>query len=54
MFLEERRNQILAYLAKHERASVDYLATAFAVSKESLRSDLNQLARLNLIQRCYC
>ncbi|GKW11463.1 MULTISPECIES: ribokinase [Pectobacterium] len=53
MFLEERRNQILAYLAKHERASVDYLATAFAVSKETIRSDLNQLARLNLIQRCY-
>lgn len=53
MFLEERRNQILAYLTKHERASVDYLATAFAVSKETIRSDLNELARLNLVQRCY-
>ncbi|MBG6249173.1 MULTISPECIES: PfkB family carbohydrate kinase [Symbiopectobacterium] len=53
MFLEERRNQILAYLTKHERASVDYLATEFAVSKETIRSDLNELARLNLVQRCY-
>lgn len=53
MFLEERRNQILAYLTKHERASVDYLATAFSVSKETIRSDLNELARLNLVQRCY-
>lgn len=53
MFLEERRNQILAYLARHERASVDYLATVFAVSKETIRSDLNELARLNLVQRCY-
>lgn len=49
MFLEERRNQILAYLTRHERASVDYLATAFAMSKETIRSDLNELARLNLI-----
>lgn len=53
MFLEERRNQILAYLARHERASVGYLATAFSVSKETIRSDLNVLARLNLVQRCY-
>lgn len=53
MFLEERRNQILAYLTRHERASVDYLATVFAVSKETIRSDLNELARLNLVQRCY-
>ncbi|WP_291970273.1 PfkB family carbohydrate kinase [Candidatus Symbiopectobacterium sp.] len=53
MFLEERRNKILAYLTKHERASVDYLATAFAVSKETIRSDLNEFVRLNLVQRCY-
>ncbi|MGL9734942.1 MAG: DeoR family transcriptional regulator [Symbiopectobacterium sp.] len=44
---------MLAYLTKHERATVDYLATAFAVSKETIRSDPNELARLNLVQRCY-
>ncbi|RLM25167.1 ribokinase [Brenneria alni] len=53
MFLEERRNQILAYLDKYERVSVAYLAEAFSVTKETIRGDLNALARLHLIQRCH-
>ncbi|MCL2892378.1 ribokinase [Brenneria tiliae] len=53
MFLIERRNNILAYLDKKERAGVEYLADMFSVSKETIRSDLNALARLNLVQRCH-
>ncbi|VEA68890.1 DNA-bindng transcriptional repressor SrlR [Serratia plymuthica] len=53
MFLEERRNNILDYLDKYERVSVAYLATSFAVTKETIRSDLNVLAQLGLVQRCH-
>lgn len=53
MFLEERRNKILAYLDQYERASVEYLATRFSVTKETIRSDLNALAKQQLIQRCH-
>lgn len=53
MFLEERRNNILDYLDKYESVSVAYLATSFAVTKETIRSDLNVLAQLGLVQRCH-
>lgn len=53
MFLEERRNKILEYLDKYDRASVKYLAHLFDVTKETIRSDLNMLASRNLIQRCH-
>ncbi len=53
MFLEERRNKILDYLDKYERVSVTYLATAFEVTKETIRSDLNELALQGLVQRCH-
>ncbi|KAA8996400.1 ribokinase [Affinibrenneria salicis] len=53
MFPEERRSQILAYLDKHERVSVEYLAGAFSVTRETIRSDLNTLAHLGLLQRCH-
>ncbi|PWC11718.1 ribokinase [Brenneria roseae subsp. americana] len=53
MFLEERRNRILTYLDRHGRASVEFLAKEFAVSRETIRGDLNALARMNLIQRCH-
>ncbi|TCV96617.1 ribokinase [Biostraticola tofi] len=53
MFLAERRNHILAYLDKHERISVEFLSKAFSVSRETIRSDLNALAQLNLVQRCH-
>ncbi|MBJ7222996.1 MULTISPECIES: ribokinase [unclassified Brenneria] len=53
MFLEERRHQILTYLDRHGRASVEFLAKEFSVTRETIRSDLNALARMNLVQRCH-
>lgn len=53
MFLEERRTQILAFLDKNERATVNQLAALFSLSKETLRHDLNALARQGLVQRCH-
>ncbi len=53
MFLEERRSRILDYLDKYDRASVEYLASLFTVTRETIRSDLNALAKQQLIQRCH-
>ena len=53
MYLEQRRNHILEYLDRHETLSVAWLAGTFAVSKETIRSDLAALAGLGLIQRCH-
>lgn len=53
MYLEQRRNHILEYLDRHETLSVAWLARTFAVSKETIRSDLAALAGLGLIQRCH-
>lgn len=53
MYLEQRRNGILDYLDQHESLSVAWLAAAFAVSKETIRSDLAALAGQGMIQRCH-
>lgn len=53
MYLEQRRNRILDYLDQHESLSVAWLAAAFTVSKETIRSDLAVLAGLGMIQRCH-
>ncbi|CAI8751204.1 ribokinase [Kosakonia sp. YIM B13611] len=53
MFLEERRQQILEYLDKNERVKVEILASLFAVTRETIRSDLNALAAEKLVQRCH-
>lgn len=53
MYQEQRRNHILEYLDRHETLSVAWLAGTFAVSKETIRSDLAALAGLGLIQRCH-
>lgn len=53
MYLEQRRNHILEYLDRHETLSVAWLAGTFAVSKETIRSDLAALAGVGLIQRCH-
>lgn len=53
MFLEERRKNILHYLDKHERGFVSYFSVYFGVTKETIRSDLNILADMGLVQRCY-
>lgn len=53
MYLEQRRNNILDYLDQHESLSVAWLAAAFAVSKETIRSDLAALANQGMVQRCH-
>ena len=53
MYLEQRRNSILDYLDQHDSLSVAWLATAFSVSKETIRSDLAALATQGMIQRCH-
>ncbi|WP_411753960.1 ribokinase [Serratia sp. (in: enterobacteria)] len=53
MFLEERRNKILGYLDEYDRVRVTHLAAVFRVTKETIRSDLNELARQGLVRRCY-
>jgi hypothetical protein len=53
MFLEERRKSILRYLDEHERGYVNYFSAHFNVTKETIRSDLNTLADMGLVQRCY-
>lgn len=53
MFLEERRQQILDYLDKHERVKVEALSSLFSVTRETIRSDLNALADEKLVQRCH-
>lgn len=53
MFLEERRQQILEYLNKNERVKVEFLASLFNVTKETIRTDLNALAAEKLVQRCH-
>ena len=53
MFLEERRHRIWQYLNENERGSVNYFSTLYGVSKETIRSDLNILAEMGLVQRCH-
>lgn len=53
MFGKERQRQILAYLNKHERATVNQLAILFSVSKETIRNDLNLLAEQGGVERCH-
>lgn len=53
MFVAERRKRILVWLDKHERVTVDFLAQTFAVTRETIRSDLNALAHQGLLQRCH-
>lgn len=53
MFAEERRKGILAYLDKHERASVLLLAKMFGVTKETIRTDLRLLSNQGGLQRCH-
>jgi len=53
MFLEERHKGILAYLDQHERVTVNFLAQTCAVTKETIRTDLNSLAQQGLLKRCH-
>jgi DeoR family fructose operon transcriptional repressor len=53
MYSAERRQEILALIAKRSRVSVDHLAGYFGVSHSSIRRDLSQLHEDGLITRTY-
>lgn len=53
MYSAERRQDILRLIQANSRVSVDDLALRFGVSTSSIRRDLNELARLGLLQRTY-
>ncbi|WP_373778721.1 DeoR/GlpR family DNA-binding transcription regulator [Glaesserella sp.] len=51
--MRERHSLILKYLEKYEEAGVQELASHFSVSVETIRRDLNQMARNNLLHRTH-
>ncbi|PTM57566.1 DeoR family transcriptional regulator [Desmospora activa DSM 45169] len=53
MFAEERKQQILHYLAQQDRASVGELSEAFDVSEVTIRRDLKELEQEGLLRRTH-
>ncbi len=53
LYLEERRQAILALLAEHGRGAVADLSSHFGVSEVTIRSDLQALAEQGLILRTH-
>lgn len=53
MFVEERRKRIFDTLRKQGKATVAALATQYAVTRETIRSDLSVLEESGLIKRCH-
>ena len=53
MYSAERRQEILALIAKRSRVSVDHLAGYFGVSHSSIRRDLSHLHEDGLITWTY-
>lgn len=53
MYSAERRQEILALIARRSHVSVDHLAGYFGVSHSSIRRDLSQLHEDGLITRTY-
>ncbi|OGR17023.1 MAG: DeoR family transcriptional regulator [Desulfobacterales bacterium GWB2_56_26] len=51
--LSERQNTILALAREHGRVDVDELSTAFKVSPQTIRKDLNELCDRQLLQRVH-
>ncbi|MDO4698648.1 MAG: DeoR/GlpR family DNA-binding transcription regulator [Pasteurellaceae bacterium] len=51
--MQNRQVEILSFLEKYDEASVQELATAFGVSVETIRRDLNHLAQQNLLHRTH-
>ena len=51
--IENRRNEILAYINQHEFVDVEALTQCFSVSPVTIRKDLDQLAKDGLITRTY-
>ena len=53
MYLEERRQEIFKFIESNGRVSVNELADKFEVSPVTVRSDLQALAKRNLIVRTH-
>ena len=53
MFPEERQQQILSFLEKKGRVSVNELSQAFGLSQATIRSDLEALAEQGLLMRTH-
>lgn len=53
MFATERRNKILDYLNKQQRATVKELSEILNVTEATLRTDLNTLEQERLVQRTH-
>jgi DeoR family fructose operon transcriptional repressor len=53
MFAEERKQQILQYIEKQDRASVGELSEAFQVSEVTIRRDLKELEQEGLLRRTH-
>jgi len=53
LFSEERRNEIIAMLARDGRVEVKQLALYFEVTEDSIRKDLRSLEQRGLLQRAH-
>ncbi len=53
MFKEQRQEKIIQLLRQQSYASVKWLATELGVTKETIRTDLNQLQNDALVVRCH-
>ncbi|WP_223066700.1 DeoR/GlpR family DNA-binding transcription regulator [Paenibacillus caui] len=53
MFEEERKQSVLQYLQKNQRASVQELSEAFEVSESTIRRDLKELEEARLLKRTH-
>ncbi|BCZ51806.1 Ribokinase [Enterobacter hormaechei] len=53
MLNKERHYAILTWLNRYERATVNQLAKVFNVTRETIRNDLNLLAKEGGIERCH-
>ncbi|UFJ43265.1 DeoR/GlpR family DNA-binding transcription regulator [Brevibacillus humidisoli] len=53
MYGEERKAQILEYVNRHSRASVQELTSSFGVSESTIRRDLQELEDAKLLRRTH-
>jgi len=53
MFVEERRHKIIELLSKKEKITVNELKKQFSVSDVTIRKDLNDLEKQNLLTRTH-
>ncbi|MBA7628838.1 HTH-type transcriptional repressor GlcR [subsurface metagenome] len=51
LFIEERQKEILNYINEKERASIEDIINMFNISKATVRRDLIDLEKKNLVIR---